>query len=314
MWEVVGKVAVVAVVGRLLWSLVKGLWGTFLASVVGFNINIKKTGQWAVVTGATDGIGKAFAFELARMGFKVVLVSRTPFKLQNVAAEIKSQYGTETRIIDVDFTQTDIYDRLEKEVAGLDVGVLVNNVGMSYDHPEFFIELPDCSRKCEHLINCNILSLTEMTRIVLPGMVERRRGLVINLSSLSSTIPAPLLAVYSATKSYVQSFSESIGVECRDKGVRVQCLLPGYVVSNMSKVRRPTLMAPSPTTYVCSVFRTSGVEDHTAAYFMHKIQLYFIELAKSYLPGFVLRNIIFNQFKSFRQRAHRKKQKDAKAE
>lgn len=307
MWEAVGKLAVVLVASRLLWSLIKGIYGSFLASVIGLNVNLKKTGEWAVVTGATDGIGKAYVFELAKRGFKVVLVSRTPFKLQNVAAEVCTKYNTETKIIDVDFTRTDIYGRLEGELKNLDIGVLVNNVGMSYDHPEYFLEVEDCAKMCENLINCNIRSLTEMTRIVLPGMVARGRGLVLNLSSLSSTIPAPLLAVYGASKSYVRSFSESICEEVSGRGVTVQCLVPGFVVSNMSRIRRPTLMAPSPVAYVRASLRTAGVEKQTAGYFMHKIQTYFIELARSYLPGFVLTAIVSGQLKAFRARAHKKK-------
>ncbi|XP_050708807.1 very-long-chain 3-oxoacyl-CoA reductase-like [Eriocheir sinensis] len=307
MWELVGKAAVALVACRLGWSLVKGIYGCFLASILALNVNLKKTGEWAVVTGATDGIGKAYVFELARRGFKIVLVSRTAHKLQNVAAEVQSKHKTETKIIDVDFTRTDIYDRLEAELKGLDIGVLVNNVGMSYDHPEYFMQVENCKRMCENLINCNIVSLTEMTRIVLPGMVERKRGLILNLSSLSSTIPAPLLAVYGATKSYVRSFSESLGLEVASSGVTIQCLVPGFVVSNMSRIRRPTLMAPSPEVYVSTSLRTAGVEAQTAGYIMHKLQTYFIELARSYLPGCVLESIVLSQLKGFRKRAHKKK-------
>lgn len=307
MWEAVGKLAVAVVAVRVLWSVAKGVYGCFLASILGLNVNLKKTGEWAVVTGATDGIGKAYVFELARRGFKVVLVSRTPFKLQNVAAEVSTKYGTETRIIDVDFTRTDIYDRLSKELSNLDVGVLVNNVGMSYDFPEYFLEVDGCAKMCENLINCNIRSLTEMTRIVLPGMVERGRGLVLNLSSLSSTIPAPFLAVYGASKSYVRSFSESICAEVAERGVTVQCLVPGFVVSNMSRIRRPTLMVPSAAAYVRASLRTAGVEKQTAGYFMHKLQTYFIELAHNYLPGCILTSIVSSQLKGFRARAHKKK-------
>nr|XP_027222549.1 very-long-chain 3-oxoacyl-CoA reductase-like [Penaeus vannamei] len=88
MWDLIGKAAVALVAARLGWSVLKGLYGSFLAAALGLNLKVKKTGEWAVVTGATDGIGKAYAFELARQGMKVVLVSRTAFKLQNVAAEI----------------------------------------------------------------------------------------------------------------------------------------------------------------------------------------------------------------------------------
>ncbi|XP_076061698.1 hydroxysteroid 17-beta dehydrogenase 12 spidey isoform X2 [Oratosquilla oratoria] len=273
MWELIGRVAVAFVLVKVGWSIVKGLYGSFLAAALGLNIDVKKMGKWAVVTGATDGIGKAFAFHLARRGINIVLVSRTPYKLQNVAAELSSKYNVETKIIDVDFTSTSIYERITKELEGLEIGILINNVGMSYDYPEYLTDIPDGNAMCQRLINCNILSLTMMSRIVLPGMVERRKGLIINLASLSATIPAPFLAIYAATKSYVESLSESMAIEYKSKGITVQCILPGFVVSNMSKIKRPSLMAPTPTAYVSSTLRTTGVEKRTGGYALHKLQM-----------------------------------------
>ncbi|CAL4178487.1 unnamed protein product [Meganyctiphanes norvegica] len=312
MWEVIGQLAVAYLVARIGFSALKGYYSSFLAAVFGLNLNLKKQGQWAVVTGATDGIGKAYAFELAHKGMDVVLISRTPFKLQNVAAEINSKYGKETKIIDVDFTKVDIYDRIKNELKDLDIGVLVNNVGMSYEHPEYFTSVDD--DLCERLINCNIHSVSQMTRIVLPGMAERKRGVIINLASLSAVIPAPFLAVYAATKAYVESLSESLGVEYASKGVTIQCVLPGFVVSNMSKLKRPTLMAPTPSAFVHSTLKTTGIEKRTAGYFMHKIQIYFIEIATNYLPGFILSNVVYGSLNSLRIRALKRKEREAKSQ
>jgi len=314
MWEVIGKVAVAFIATRLGWSLIRGLYGSFIAATLGLNLKPKKTGEWAVVTGATDGIGKAFAFELAKQGMKIVLVSRTPFKLQNVAAEIGSKYSAETKIVDVDFTKSDIYERLKNELTGLDIGVLVNNVGMSYDYPEYYNKMENSEEEFQRLINVNVLSVTHMTRIVLPGMEERKRGLVINVASLSATIPAPLLAVYAATKAYVESLSSSLATEYRSKGVTVQCILPGFVVSNMSKIRRPTLMAPTPAAYVKTTLRTTGVEERTAGYYMHKLQIYGLECIAWLLPGAVLEGIVFSSLKAIRGKALKKKAQAAKKE
>ena len=105
-----------------------------------------------------------------------------------------------TRVIDVDFTRTDIYERIRQELEGLDIGVLVNNVGMSYPFPEFFTEVPDGDKKFMDLITCNNVSMMMMTRIVLPAMAEKKKGIIINLSSLSGLCPVPLLNVYASTK------------------------------------------------------------------------------------------------------------------
>ncbi|MEJ1278472.1 hydroxysteroid (17-beta) dehydrogenase 12 [Cricetulus griseus] len=115
-------------------------------------------GEWAVVTGGTDGIGKSYAEELAKRGMKIVLISRSQDKLDQVSSEIKEKFKVETRTIAVDFTLDDIYDKIKTGLAGLEIGVLVNNVGMSYEYPEYFLEVPD---------------LDNVTRLVLPGMVER---------------------------------------------------------------------------------------------------------------------------------------------
>lgn len=312
MWEVIGKLTVVYLAARVGYSFLKGIYSSFVAASLGLGVNLKKQGEWAVVTGATDGIGKAYAFALARRGMNLVLISRTPYKLQNVAAEINSKYSKETKIIDVDFTKVDIYERIQNELKGLDIGVLVNNVGMSYDHPEYFTQVDD--DLCTRLINCNIQSVSQMTRIVLPGMAERKRGLIINLASLSAVIPAPFLAVYAATKAYVESLSESLSVEYASKGVTIQCVLPGFVVSNMSKLKRPTLMAPTPDAFVRSTLKTTGIEKRTAGYFMHKLQIYFIEIAQSYLPGFILTKVVYGSLNSLRIRALKRKEREAKAQ
>ncbi|XP_042857210.1 very-long-chain 3-oxoacyl-CoA reductase-like [Penaeus japonicus] len=272
MWELIGKAAVALVAARLGLSILKGIYGSFLAAALGLNLKVKKTGEWAVVTGATDGIGKAYAFELARQGMKVVLVSRTPFKLQNVAAEINSKYGTETKIIDVDFTKTDIYNRVRKELVSMHIGSSVGNVGMSYDHPEYFNNLENGDEFSVYrvLLTQNIHICDNDEPSIHPGMEERKRGLIINVASLSATIPAPLLAVYAATKAYVE-------------------MCPAWLCYvQLSKLKRPSLMIPTPTAYVRSTMKTTGIEKRTAGYFMHKLQIYFAECAKFLLPGSVL--------------------------
>lgn len=114
---------------------------------------------------------------------------------------LESEYGVKTRVIDVDFTGgREIYDRIDPQLQDLDIGVLVNNVGMSYNFPEFLNVLPDASDVCTRLMHCNILSVTGMTLLVMPKMAEKRRGLILNVSSASAVLPSPLLTLYGSTK------------------------------------------------------------------------------------------------------------------
>ncbi len=112
-------------------------------------------------------------------------------------------------MIAADFTeQSSIYPKIKAAVSDLGVAVLVNNVGMSYRHPEYLEAILADEQLTDSLINCNITSMTKMTGLVLPGMVSRKGGVIINVASASGRIPTPLLTVYSATKAYMDFFSQ----------------------------------------------------------------------------------------------------------
>ncbi|XP_025909107.1 testosterone 17-beta-dehydrogenase 3 isoform X2 [Nothoprocta perdicaria] len=158
----------------------------------------RSQGEWAVVTGAGDGLGKAYCFELAKRGLNIVMISRTLEKLQRAAAEIEQATGQQVKIIQADFTKDSVYENIEESLEGLEIGVLVNNVGMLHNPlPCRFLNGPDVD---ESLINCNIISVTKMTQIVLKQMELRQKGLILNLSSGLGTFPCPLYTMYSASK------------------------------------------------------------------------------------------------------------------
>jgi 17beta-estradiol 17-dehydrogenase / very-long-chain 3-oxoacyl-CoA reductase len=162
-------------------------------------------GEWALVTGATDGIGKAMCFELARRGLNVLLVSRSLTKLNEVADELSAKYPkVSTKVVAVDFSNFDsaAQGKVRAQIEQLEVGVLVNNVGMSYAHPAYFAELSHAD--VVSMIALNVTSTTIMTHLALPRMVERKRGAIVCISSAASQLPAnPLLAQYAAAKAYV---------------------------------------------------------------------------------------------------------------
>nr|KAG5689554.1 hypothetical protein BaRGS_022057 [Batillaria attramentaria] len=200
---------------------------------------------------------------LARRGLNVVLISRTRSKLEALAQEIKERFKVETRIIAADFTRADIYDDIRKELSGLDIGTLVNNVGMAYDYPEYFHLQENNDKFVMDMINCNTASVAMMTSMMLPGMVAKKKGVIINISSGFGRFPAPLVTVYSATKCFVDFFSRALQQEYGPMGITIQVVMPYFVATKMSKIRRTSMFVPSPTDYVRSALNTVGLQGLT---------------------------------------------------
>ncbi|CAN6235418.1 unnamed protein product [Urochloa humidicola] len=273
----------------------------------------RRYGAWAVVTGATDGIGRALAFRLAAAGLDVVLVGRSPDKLAAVAADLKAankqrRPDAEVRTFVVDFADDDAAARvgaLAELLRGLDVGVLVNNVGASYPYARYFHEVDEeLARK---LIRLNVEAVTRVTHAVLPGMVERRRGAIVNMGSgASAVMPSdPLYAVYVATKAYVDQFSRCLYVEYRSKGIDVQCQVPIQVATKLASIRKPTFLAPSPEAYARAAVRYIGHEPRCSPYWTHALVGFFISL----LPEPIADRMFLNRNLSIRARG---RAKDAK--
>lgn len=179
----------------------------------------------ALVTGASGGIGEALAEELARAGFRVVLVARSQEKLAELGERLSRDYGVEHRVIVADLSRQETIGAIESAVHayGWDIDVLVNNAGFTVFGP--FVDEP--WKKQYELLEVNIVALTALTHRFLPGMLARQNGGVLNVASTAAFMPGPLMAVYYASKAYVLSFSEALAEEVAGSGVTITALCPG---------------------------------------------------------------------------------------
>ena len=179
-----------------------------------------------LVTGASRGFGAAFAERLGSLGVRVLLVARSADDLMAVAERVRQRGGT-TAVLVSDLSTPGAADLLAArlEEHGETVDVLINNAGYGVIGP--FIEAT--AEDTEGVPMLNMIALTSLTRQLVPGMVERGHGGILNMGSISAFVPAPTLAVYAATKAYVLSFTDALHAELRGTGVHVTCACPDLV-------------------------------------------------------------------------------------
>ncbi|CAE7230333.1 unnamed protein product [Rhizoctonia solani] len=291
-------------------SFVQFVLQTFVLSGQNLKKYGAKKGAWAVVTGATDGIGREFASQFAKAGFNILIASRNQEKLDAFASELQSQFSVSTKTYAIDFSRrdTEAYAGLAALFEGLDVGVLVNNVGKSHDIPADFHEIPLIDH--EDIVEINVNATIKVTRLIVPGMITRRRGLVLNLGSFAGAVPSPMLATYSGSKAFLSTWSRALAAELAPRGVDVQLVNTYFVVSSMSKIRRATAMIPSPSTYVRSVLAKIGLQgDYTTPYWAHGVLAY----AMNFAPSAWLIKYTLNLHKDIRRRALKKREREAAA-
>lgn len=198
---------------------------------------------YALVTGASSGIGECFARALAKRGHNLALAARTKAKLEGLAKELRSQNSVSAEAIEIDLSASGAAERLFKilQERRIAIDLLVNNAG--FGARGRFWELP-LDRQAQ-MIRLNVVALFELTHLLLPPMVAQRRGAIINVSSTAGFQPVAYTSAYAASKAFVTSFSEGLAEELRGSGVTVVTLCPGgtrtnfFVASNYGRPKLP---------------------------------------------------------------------------
>jgi len=197
------------------------------------NSNKQKQGKTALITGASGGIGYKLTRLFARDGYNLVLVARGEDKLAEIKCDLEKRHGIKVTVIVKDLSEAssprELFDQVERE--GIEVDALVNNAGFT----DFGLFLEADLQKMLEMMQVNMVTLTHLTRLFLPGMVKRRSGRIMNVASTAAYLPGPLMAVYYATKAYVLSFSEALSNELEGTGVTVTALCPGITATGFQK-------------------------------------------------------------------------------
>ena len=205
---------------------------------------------------------------------------------------------------------------LKKLASSLDISILVNNVGLSHDIPVPFDATPE--REMKDIITINCIGTLRATQAVLPKMIQRKRGLILTMASFGGLLPTPLLATYSGSKAFLQQWSSALSSELAPHNIKVQLELSYLVTSAMSKVKRPSLLVPTPKQFVraalSKIGRSGGAQGVAATstpYWTHAIMHWAIATFAGLNNRFVI-DINRSMHEDIRKRALRKAERNAK--
>lgn len=248
-----------------------------------------------------------------------MLVSRTQSKLLDLAKEIKERYHVDTRNLAIDFAANRDKDfvalqKLVDEVG--DIGILINNVGLSHSIPVPFAETPE--QEMRDIITINCTATLRVTQLVAPGMVSRRRGLILTMASFGGLLPTPLLATYSGSKAFLQQWSSALSSELASHNVTVQLVQSYLVTSAMSKIRRASWLVPTPRSFVKAALGkigrsggAQGILGTSTPYWAHAVMHWAIAGFVGTMNGVVI-GINKRMHEDIRCRALKKAEKESK--
>jgi len=268
--------------------------------------DLERYGEWVMITGCTDGIGKQYAVQLAAAGArKFILIGRNEQKLKDTIEAIEffgrtagdgAKFEFETRLID--FATFDSYHTMADLIDSKEIGVFINSVGVSFPLPQHLheVETKYPGLLWQH-INVNLKSATQLTSLLLPQMIKRKAGLIIYLSSGSSTQPTPMQSSYAGGKKLLDKLALDLQLEYPQ--LTFQSIKPYYVATKMTQNKlnwtHATIMIPSAVEYVRQAIGTIGRHVSTHAYAPHVVQSWVLRLLPESLLGPNVLKVMYKQ-------------------
>jgi len=248
---------------------------------------------WALITGGSDGIGKAFAFELASQGFNLILVSRTKQKLEKTAQEIRAKNpSTQIKIIAHDLTDSfkeGFSEVIFNQVKDLDISILINNAGQGLLKSYSDIT----SKEIRDLVALNCLSHALISQAFLPKLSQRKqRSAVINVSSLAAVAPLPKVQLYAASKAFHDYLSQGLSYEYPN--VDIMSLRPGTVSTALSKYRKLDSETVAPEDCAKAALKDLGTTKMSFGHRKHKIQAYFASITPKFILDIYIKKVLLS--------------------
>ncbi|MEP1447461.1 MAG: SDR family NAD(P)-dependent oxidoreductase [Paraglaciecola sp.] len=255
----------------------------------------------ALITGASEGIGRSFAEIYAKNGHDLVLVARNQAKLEEFAQHLQAKYLINVEVFPADLIPIDAAQKLftTMTLKGIEIDILVNNAGMMQVEK---LSLSD-SQQLNNLLQLNIQSLVNMTQQFVKPMLARGQGKIVNVGSIASFMPTPNFAAYGASKAFVLSFTEGIAEEFRGTGVTVTCVCPGMTETKMLNHADglekfiPKFLKADPMVLAAQAYKASMKGD---VIFLDKITNKLLVQWATHYPKWLVRGVngLFARFKS----------------
>lgn len=273
----------------------------------------KYRGDWAVVTGASGGIGAGMVLGLAKRGINPILIARSATKMEELAARCEKEYKVQTKVISFDFSSASASDYkalLSTLATEFKPTILINNVGINVEMPTDLVQMEtEHSEEISNMVKVNILSTTTLTRGLLPGMISQSRGIILCLSSAGGVVtPAPLLSPYAGTKAFNDSFAVSLNGEVSHLGIHVHSLTPFFVETAMAKMRSSMTVPTAKHFADIALNKVGSPYPRLQPYWVHYVMQLFITA----FPANMQVKYVTDRHRNTRKCALRKKEKLAK--